>query len=502
MTRLLVLVVLAVAALGAMAATETNVEHRSSALRTPFLDQLRGGAYDALEAKLEQLQAAYEADMNQEPAIKMATREFARPDPALEPLFDEWVRRTPQSYVARTARGSFRVAMAHAWRGDAWAQDVAPARFDMMSKYLEAAHQDLEAAVGLTAKPMVAIETQMRLLGLVGRTDLIKERLDKAVELDPAAFGPRLQYLHMLQPRWGGSHEAMRAFGKSFAGDLHPKLRVLAKRAEASVLSDQASYAETNRDYVSAVRMYEQANAAYDDDAGILCALGRVYHAVGQTDKAIDLFNRGLDSDPFYAACYFQRSNALFVRKATKAAIADLRTSSELGYVYATQRLGFLFLNGEEGVPIDTAEALRWLEAAAYFWETPSLFALGKTYERGPGVKVDLKRAAEYFRYAANLGYGPAENDLGMLLWYGRGVEADQLEAVQLWRRAAGRGIWQAEHNLEYFLHPIDRYLVKAGIVVRPGQAIVPLYAIGGLLLLLLLVVAVRRRRQASAKSD
>jgi tetratricopeptide (TPR) repeat protein len=249
------------------------------------------------------LQAAYEADTNREPAIKLAMREFTRPDPALEPLFDEWIRRAPQSYVARTARGAYRVAMAHAWRGDAWAKDVPPARFDMMNKYLEVAHQDLEDAVGLTAKPMVAIETQMRLLSLVGRLDLIKERLDKAVELDPAAFGPRLQYLYMLQPRWGGSHEAMRAFGKPFAGDVHPKLRVLAKRAEANVLWDQANNAESNRDYVSAVRMYEQANAAYDDDAGILCALGRVYHAIGQTDKAIDLFNRGLGSDPFYAAC-------------------------------------------------------------------------------------------------------------------------------------------------------------------------------------------------------
>lgn len=468
---------------------------------TPSLDLLRNRAFVELQASLDRRQADYEADTGGEMAMATAFWEFKRADPTLELPLDDWVRAAPASYAARTARATYRVEMAHAWRSGAWSGEVAPVRWEEMHRWLRAADEDIAAAVRLTAKPVFAIETRMRLLSLAGSQEEIKAELDKAVLLDPNVMGPRRTYLGALLPRWGGSYEAMRTFGDGFREAAHAKLRPLPRMAQAAVLADQADLAYGARDYVAAVRLYGEARAL-SEDAETLCGLARTYAAIGQTQNAIDLLNRGIELAPFSSSCYRSRGHAYLNARQTALGLADLRDAAVLGDIHATASLGNLYFDGNEGVGIDMAEATRWLEAAAHFWDTSALFALGKLYERGPGVTIDLRKAAQYYRKAADLGYGPAENDLGLALWYGNGVEQDQAEAVRLWRRAAGRGIWQSQHNLEFFLHPVDRYLIQFGIVDGPGHAKEALAAAAGVLsMVLVLLVAVRRQSRGAEKA-
>ncbi|HEX8987204.1 MAG TPA: DUF4034 domain-containing protein [Rhodocyclaceae bacterium] len=468
---------------------------------TPSLDLLRNRAFVELQASFDRLQTDYEADTAGEMAMATAFWEFKRADPELEPLLDEWVQAMPASYAARTARAAYRVETAHAWRGGAWSGDVAPARWDAMNRWLQAADEDIAAAVRSTAKPVFAIETRMRLLSLSGSGEEIKAELDKAVLLDANAMGPRRAYLGALLPRWGGSYQAMRAFGDGFKDAAHAKLRPLPQIAQAAALADQGDLAHSARDYVAAVRFYGEARAVHED-AQALCGLARSYAAIGQTQNAIDLLNRGVALAPLSAFCYATRGQAYLNARQPALGVADLRDAAGLGDVHAAALLGNLYLSGNEGVGIDVAEAVRWLEVAAHFWDTSALFALGKLYERGPGVAIDLRKAAQYYREAADLGYGPAENDLGLALWYGNGVDQDQVEAVRLWRRAAGRGIWQSQHNLEYFLHPVDRYLIQFGFVDGPGHAKEVLGAAGAVLaIMLVLLVAERRQSRIRAKA-
>lgn len=81
------------------------------------------------------------------------------------------------------------------------------------------------------------------------------------------------------------------------------------------------------------------------------------------------------------------------VEKSPVEALKWFRGASDLGHIEATEKIGFIYLHGEEGVPKDVKESLRWFTEAANRGHTPSMNAIAQiVLARGPERDPALAR--------------------------------------------------------------------------------------------------------------
>ena len=145
------------------------------------------------------------------------------------------------------------------------------------------------------------------------------------------------------------------------------------------------------------------------------------------------------------------------------ADIEALIASAEAGYAEAQVALGQIYSRGD-GVPQDTAMALKWMEKAAEFGHTQakaeiarpnelyqntdvirqnfarSQFSLAMMHLNGNGAEKDIPKAIELLQSAADAGNADAQNALAGLYMDGDIVEKDIVLAIELYLKAANQG--------------------------------------------------------------
>lgn len=460
--KFVVLAILLIGVVGAGAREHSSVIAPINAVTiqtsgTNLLNLLRSRQFDALDRRLNSLQFDYEQDTDQELAVAAAFNWFSLADPTLENLFQEWLKSHQVSYAANLATGIYYIAMAAEWRGGKYFNESHPTRIENMDRYLKKAVTQLERSLSLTKKPTFSYANLIKATRYHGDDNASKYWLSEALKRDPYCVKPRRAYFRTLEPRWGGSHNAMHEFVESTRNGGHPKLEKTALLFEGWIHWDSGYQRYLKGDYVAALDAYQKAISLYDD-SWFRLSRAKVYQVVGQTDLAMSDLNRALELDPQQTEAIYMRGITFLDKRQTEAALKDLHTAAQQGNMDAVKKLGDLYTSGDLGVPLNVEEGMKWWQKAAYFWDEAASFALGKTFERGLGVPVDKAAAVRYYRIAAEQGYGPAVNDLGLLLWYGQGTPANRKEAVQLWVIGAKKNIWQSKHNLQFFLHPIERF--------------------------------------------
>ena len=75
------------------------------------------------------------------------------------------------------------------------------------------------------------------------------------------------------------------------------------------------------------------------------------------------------------------------------------RRAADEGAAGAQCLLGMMYMNGD-GVPSDSAEAVKWYRKAAGQDYAPGEACLGVMYSTGAGVPKDLAEAAKWYREA------------------------------------------------------------------------------------------------------
>jgi len=112
----------------------------------------------------------------------------------------------------------------------------------------------------------------------------------------------------------------------------------------------------------------------------------------------------------------------------------------------AQSQLGFMHHEGEGGLAIDHAEAVRFYALAATQGLACAEFNLGCCYRDGSGVPRNLVEAARLFCLAADQGDADAQASLANLYMCGLGVLQD-FSAAMIWaRRSADQGSARGEH--------------------------------------------------------
>ena len=111
--------------------------------------------------------------------------------------------------------------------------------------------------------------------------------------------------------------------------------------------------------------------------------------------------------------------------------------------------LGVMYQQGRDGLSVDKAKALYWLQRAAEGGQTYAADLLGRFYAAGEGTPKDPAMAVSWWTRAAEQGSPDAQRRLGMAYLHGFGGAKDHRLAGHWLTEAAAQGDEEARAQLQ-----------------------------------------------------
>lgn len=136
------------------------------------------------------------------------------------------------------------------------------------------------------------------------------------------------------------------------------------------------------------------------------------------------------------------------VPKDLQVAAQWTQKSADQGLAWAQRNMGFLYRDGEGGLPKNDKLALAWFRKAADQGDDRAQDELGDIFFYGRGVPKDPRAAADWYHKAATAGNADAQQSLGNMAEFGNGIAKDEAAAVEWYRKAAQQGHARAQFAL------------------------------------------------------
>ena len=357
--------------------------------------------FDALETEARGFEADYLAhriDGDRFVELMRSMQPKKAGSQAIEDL-KAWTQQKPKSYAAWFVLGRQYYDLAGQARGDKFANQTAPEEFAAAERLAKQAHDALTTSLGLFAKPTPSFAPLMGVQSLGGpyafggddrgsdtcaklqsflpslnlacRGDMHVVQLkilNAAIRVDPDALSAYKTYAHYTVPRWGGriedlieAYQHAKADGRMSKAKLAELLAIVTEAQAAEAKDMDADMARARSLYVQAFdanpiaenlgRLYAAADAAnrMEDSLGALHIYDRIIATRGSEYRA--LFSRGWifndklhDTDRFFT---------------------DMISAALLGDMAAQNNIGYAYMTGMQGFPVNLQEAKRWLTLAA-----------------------------------------------------------------------------------------------------------------------------------------
>lgn len=252
---------------------------------------LHHGKYTELTQYFEHFQQEFEKDPAKEYWIFRATQAFYSAEPELQPKLDTWVKTFPFSFAPYLARGAHRVAVLWANRGGKAASETATADMQAMQDAAPMARKDLDRAIQINPKLLAADRFLINLALPIGDREAINTAMTHAKQICSACISVSTKYIDTLQPRWGGSFDAMEHFARKQADPSNPKVRLL----EGYVAMERSRVERGAKNFDEALRHADAACAVGDwpeflaERAAVYAALKNYPKALTEVDRAIEL---------------------------------------------------------------------------------------------------------------------------------------------------------------------------------------------------------------------
>jgi tetratricopeptide (TPR) repeat protein len=323
---------------------------------------LDSNQFAELDRRFSAMQRGYRAGSITDEDLRAAFRAFYPTDAALEQKYTAWIAQSPKSYVARLARGIYYKKVGMGKRGSDSISNTTEEQLRDMEAAFSRASGDLRASLSLDDKPLLTYAQEMDIASYLGQNERIREILEAAIKVDPANIIVREKYMGTLEPRWGGSVEAMHAFleeskqGGLSAAHLHS--------LEGIIFEDQAHTEKEAGDYAAAERDYRLAVAVGNEDC--LPCFAEVLTHVGKFADAIPIYSKSLASNPDDADTLANRSYAYMQTGMAREGIKDLQAAAEAGNAYAQCELGRYYMEGIPGIlSPDRTAGMDWFRKSA-----------------------------------------------------------------------------------------------------------------------------------------
>jgi tetratricopeptide (TPR) repeat protein len=280
-------------------ATRGPVERLYSPLQVDslsVLEKLKAGKFSALDEQFKDFEATAANDPRAEMNLTYAFSVFALPDPEIAGKVREWIAQSPDSAIAHCARSIVLEQAAAKARGHEGGPttSIPLEHFKDMEIALNRTVTEAESArafdPNLISAWIPSIDAAKMESDTTTMDDLSRESLAKF----PASFQLRRAIIIGMEPRWGGSYDAMDKFAhesQAFVAQ-NPMLRYLLGFAAM----DQA----------------------------------RELQADGKWEAAIPLLNKAIEVGGDYPSFYTYRGNSFYNLKKYDDALADFLCANDL----------------------------------------------------------------------------------------------------------------------------------------------------------------------------
>lgn len=365
---------------------------------------------------------------------------------ATQQAYSRWLARHPQSYAARYARSRYYSYLAMNARGNAYISNTPAEQVKTMEEWFSRAMTDALASIPLSSRPTLSYFQLMRAARYLGRRTEGDKYYQAAVAADPDVLVVASEYLLSLQPRWGGSFEALARFPDQAARQGLSEAKQIQLRREAIMLTAwDADIHEHDEDALQAFRRLSAV--ASDARSGDIPAFGLFHIAVrrGDIDSALkhaeELAAKPTATADQLVSVAYRLSKAGRKSDAERFYLKSLERDPK--HAYALISLANLALGAKR-----PKDALAYYDRVLGFWpnhaqglEERARLRITEALDEQGGIKDAEKAAA--------LGRASAQNYLGYLYWEGKGVARNPGNALYWWSQSADRNDSKAIDNLE-----------------------------------------------------
>ncbi len=315
---------------------------------------LKDKAYSGLEDELQQRLGRVDRGTDSDEVLRMGLKSMLVAEPAYEPLLAEWIRLYPKSYLARISRAFYYVDAGYAKRGTRFAHKTSQEQFQAMNREFTSAGADLDVAVGLHASPTLAYALRIKIARASSINDPSQRLIDEGLSRFPKSLAIRTAAAASLNPKWGGSFEALDALAASSR---------TAGMSELDVRTVAYHVAMEKGNYYHVVSRQLTRAAAYYREAGALCRSFEAWRQALRASYEIedwaavnDAADHALEIEPTNILALERRALALEHLGKTTQSLRDYETATTLGSSWAPNKLGWLYWQGK-GVPRDLRRA-------------------------------------------------------------------------------------------------------------------------------------------------
>jgi tetratricopeptide (TPR) repeat protein len=250
--------------------------------RVDLTQKLNAARFETLNAEL----SAYEIKAEKDPRFEMnamaAFSAFECDSPLIASGVSNWVKASPDSYAALTARATCFVSAAQRVRGTAYEVRDPSA----VSKYLADAVRDANEAIKIHERLAPAYALKIKAARIGGTQQDVKSAGDEALSIVPWSFNVREQLMYAARPRWGGSRQQMQTLADTSQYYLpqNPGMQFL----KAWIPLDEGDDFADGSHWAEAIQKYTQALETGGEYWTTYRRRAHAYYALQQWQKAFD----------------------------------------------------------------------------------------------------------------------------------------------------------------------------------------------------------------------
>lgn len=295
--------------------------------KVALLALLRARKYQELTNQIESYQKEFEDDFRNELKITDAFESFSIVDRSIEPLLNEWVASSSQSFAPYLARAEYFTAQGWESRGGNYAGETSEKRFEGMRDYFSLADKDIRKAMKLRTNLVEAYCVLIDMAMANGEEAEADRLASEALGRMPLSFEIRAAYITSLEPRWRGSYEEMEAFATESQKLLsrNPKFRILRGWMDL----DKGHYLLNEKQYEEALSAFNEA-MKYGDHCILFDYRAAALIHLNRNQEALEDYNRAIADDPQRIKYRTARAQVLCQLNRFAEAIQDLELAARL----------------------------------------------------------------------------------------------------------------------------------------------------------------------------
>lgn len=445
-----------------------------TAIIDTFVTDLRAHRFDALDATLNAQQAQYEHGTLTESALLAQWPHLHLQRVDLIPPAWAWTQARPDSYAAHVFMASLQKMVGWQARGTATSNQTSARQFEVMQQHFDVALQHVHRALALSDCPATALATGIQITQ-AGNDDPGFDYHQLAEPVLPRS--PMLCGVMMwaLNPKWGGSLEALQTFldrasawphwtpneraqiearywneradisrmqGHTEKAMAHVRTSLSRDSAQSDAHSLMSSlYADQDR-YPEAVASLDTA-LARETTPGRLKRLGSYLEHLEQEDQAMKVYERALQWGSGYAASRLLRLNReRAADPRVSARIDEWAQHGESQYSPEAMFVAGVIDYFERGTDQARQRTYgHWWPKAADWGHATAQVNLANTFWQGmDGQPVQPQRAFDYAKAAADADDDSGHDVLGRMYFHGECTARNYAAAAPHLERAARAG--------------------------------------------------------------